>query len=92
MQAAGLLQHDNNRWFCSPFVEQWLRQTMFAQYQTLIEAIDRCCWKTVVERENLSACFDGAYSTFVRQSLERQQTTNENQEVRYASWENISDG
>ena len=90
-QAAGLLQHDNIQWFCTPFVEQWLQKTTVAQFQPLIEAIDRCYWKTVVERENLSACFDGAYSTFVRQSLKRHQNAKENQEVHYASWERIAD-
>lgn len=91
VQAANLLQHDNDLWFCSPFVEQWLQQTTVAQYQTLMAAIDRCCWKTVVEQENLSTCFDGAYATFVRQSLERQQHAAENQAGCPASWESFSE-
>jgi len=90
-QAAGLLQHDSNLWFCSPFVQQWLQQATFAQYQTLIEAIDLCCWKTVVEQENLTTCFDGAYATFVRQSLARQQHTAENQADCATSWESFSE-
>lgn len=90
-QAAGLLQHDLNQWFCSPFVEQWLKKAPFAQYQTLIEAIDHCCWKTIVERENLTACFDGAYSTFVRQSLKRQQNSPTSQTEPRASWKSLSD-
>lgn len=91
LQATGLLQHETNQWFCSLFVEQWLQKTPFAQYQTLIEAIDRCSWETVAERENLSACFDDAYSTFVRQSLENQQRTQSSQEGGHAIWKSITD-
>lgn len=90
MQAASLLQHDNNLWFCTPFVEHWIEQTPLEQYQSLISAIDRC-WKTIVEQENLTDCFDSAYSTFVRQSLERQQNTDEKRVLSYAAWEKMSD-
>ena len=91
VQAADLLRHDNNLWFCSPFVEQWLQQEPFAQCQTFIEAIDRCSWKMVMERENLTACFDEAYSTFIRQSLARQQDAEGKPSDCFASWVSLSD-
>jgi hypothetical protein len=91
LQAAGLLKHQKKRWYCAPLVEQWLQQPHHEQYQTLIDAIDRCSWTTIVQQERLSICFDEAYSTFVRQSLHRQQTTKQAFMAQPLSWLNRSD-
>ena len=91
LQAAELLAHHDNLWFCTRQVECWLQLTSYQQLQTFIDAIDRCSWTTIVQQEGLATCFDAAYSTFVRQSLCKQQTKTQTNAVQAAAWLNQSD-
>lgn len=90
MQAAELLEHDGHQWCCSLFVERWLQMSSTDQYQLLIDAIDDGSWDAILQKERWTTHFDGAYSSFVKQSLKRQQVSETLDIVEPAIWEEIT--
>lgn len=76
LQAADLLAHSKNYWFCVPDLEQWLELTSDSQYQHLLDAVDKCAWQTVLESENWGDRFDAAYANFIHQTLAKQKSLN----------------
>jgi hypothetical protein len=72
LSAANLLLHDDQFWYCSPCLDDWLSAEPAAQITTFIQAIEQCHWTAAAQEMNLTGVFDDAYATWISQCLSRE--------------------
>jgi hypothetical protein len=89
LYAANLLCHDDQLWYCSPFINDWLIADGVTQATSLVQAIEQCHWTTTATETGLIDIFDEAYATWLGQCLSREaqrQTSSQSP----AQWESQS--
>lgn len=72
LRAANLLCHDNQLWYCSPFIDDWLSADRVTQTTSLVQTIEQCHWTTAATEMGLIDIFDGAYPAWLGQCLSRE--------------------